>query len=274
MSTFCTIITNSHLAHAKALHKSLQRFGKYKLTVLVVDADLSCFSNDTLTFISLNSLKNKLANSIINKYNVNQASTLRWSLKPILMHHLLGLGYEKVVFCDPDIYFYGDANEALIPLEKHRLLLTPHWECFDPEKNLNAFIRNQKNGFFNAGFIAANKYCIDILDWWSNLCLFACEKNTKAGLYDDQGYLSLFPVIFEGVGVIRNKGWNVADWNIEQNPRKKIQNQVMVDGYPILFVHFAQNTIGDILDGEDHLLQAHLDEYMAVLNQFKVNQPA
>ena len=194
---------------------------------------------------------------------------LRWSLKPVFLKFLLG-DHEKVLFVDPDVFFFGNSDFLFDLLDDNNVLLTPHWESFDPNVNPNGFVRNIKNGFFNAGFVGVSRSGIPAIEWWSKMCIFKCEIDPWNGVYVDQGYLSLIPAYFDNVKIIQHKGCNVADWNIDQNERSiDERGEVRVADYPIVFIHFAADTIKDILDGEDGLLLPYYRKYQSVLSSFK-----
>ena len=88
------------------------------------------------------------------------------------------------------------------------------------------------------------------------------ERNDKEGLFDDQRYLDLVPIIDENARLLRHRGCNLGSWNMHQNKRSLVNNEVMINGtYPVVFVHFNHDTIWHILNGNDHLLQPYFEEY-------------
>jgi hypothetical protein len=122
---------------------------------------------------------------------------------------------DTVVFCDCDLLFTGDVREALSELGDASMLLTPHWYDTAAAKPGGTFDRWFVYGIFNAGFVAASRSARPILDWWQEACLFACRIDKHCGMFVDQKYLDLLPVLFDGVRVSRNRRLNVGGWRLE-----------------------------------------------------------
>ncbi len=269
MNAFCTIITKSHLPYATTLFQSIQKFGvESRFVVYVVDggADAPDAGIEVLTPDDLAS--EPLEAQIRAKYYRQNTDKYRWSMKPVLIGKLLRSGCEKVIFLDSDLYFFEDPTFLFEELDDHNVLLTPHWRCSLPGRDANDFYRNFTHGIFNAGFVGVNRNAVPALEWWANACVFRCEKNKPTGLYDDQRYLDLVPVLFENVKILRHRGCNVANWNIMESPRSiKGSDVVIQSAYPIIFIHFAHHTIEGILNGEDELLLPYLRTYSDHLKQ-------
>jgi len=195
---------------------------------------------------------------------------VRWSLKPILMEHLLQT-YDKVVYVDNDIYFFNSPSFIWDELDESDVLLTPHHYPRNPEENQNWLEANFKVGLYNAGFVAANKNGVDVLKWWAGCCLYRCEKSWFRGLFDDQKYLDLMPIVHPNTKVLEHQGCNVAGWNVEVCRRTVDETgSVAINSrWPIVFVHFNGFSIRAILNGDDPLLKPHLDEYVDLLQRHR-----
>ena len=177
-------------------------------------------------------------------------------------------GIKKVVFTDPDTFYYSDFTFLFEELNESDVLLTPHWRGLNPNLDTANFELQFVGGLFNAGFIGVNANSIETMNWWAENCLYRCEKNFSIGHYVDQTYLNLMPVYFENVKILRHQGCNVANWNQIVCQRDLVAGQVRINNYwEIVFVHFTNSTIVGILSGEDHLLLPHLNSYMAALSQ-------
>lgn len=270
-ATFCTITTFSHLHKVLALHTSIQRYDTgMELHVLVID-EVKAVKTKLPETIRLYSLKDieqlPYVREMLMKYE--DADRRRWVLKPVFMAYLL-TKTEKLIYLDNDIYFFNDYHFLFDDLDNNRMLLTPHWRCSNPFISEDYFIVNYTDGIFNAGFAGANKNSVEILDWWALACNYKCEKNKEKGLWDDQKYLDLIPARFEGIGIVRHKGCNVAVWNKHDNKRSKANDTVTInDTLPIVFIHFTNDTIADIKEnkhGGDPLLLPHVLEYERTLN--------
>jgi hypothetical protein len=89
-------------------------------------------------------------------------------------------------------------------------------------------------------------------------------------LFDDQKYLDLVPVMDENAHIVRHKGCNVAGWNTDLCKREVIGNGVLIDGrFPIVFIHFNDTTIREIVDGADAVLGDYYRKYVTLLKKHK-----
>ena len=237
MTNFCTISTVSHLYKAYALADSIAPFGGV-LSVLVVDGAEKKAENIPINvrFFSFIDLKEPIAKRIISKYNTNK-DKLRWALKPVFLNFLLQ-NNPKVIYVDNDVFFFNDFLFLFEKLEKKNILLTPHFYEANPEQNQNWLEANYRVGLYNAGFIGVNSNAIPFLDWWVNCCLYNVKKSYWRGLFDDQKYLDLVPVLFDEVEIIKNRGCNLAGWNYKNGKNK-------LDSYSsdLIFIHFAELSI-------------------------------
>lgn len=272
MNHLCTITTVSHLYKVKALAESLRQGTPFMLHVLVVDSE-DDFEFKDCRFYKLGDVKHESnAAEIIPKYRTDK-NRLRWSLKPVLMKYLLEKqGLDKIIYLDNDLFFYSDYNFLFQLLDKYSFLLTPHYYKYSPRRDQNWFEANFRVGLFNAGFVGASQKGISTLQWWAECCAYRCEKNSFRGLFDDQKYLDLVTVIDENAHIVRHKGCNVAGWNTEVCGRTLVDNRVMIDGeYPVVFIHFNDTTVREIINGGDSILFNHYREYVEVLKNYNVD---
>ena len=206
---FCTISTHSHLYKCFALAESIVAYGGV-LEILIVDQmEQDIVSPANVIFTFLESLNSELEQGIIQKYK-HKTDCLRWSLKSVFLLHLLEKE-EKVIYVDNDILFFSNPGFLFDELDQHKVLLTPHHYPRNPEINQNWFEANFRVGLYNAGFFAANKAAKDVLVWWAKACLYRCEKNYWRGLFDDQKYLDLVPIIESKTKIVDHLGCNVAE---------------------------------------------------------------
>jgi hypothetical protein len=259
----CTISSSSHLFKVKTLFESLRAN---------TDADLHCLLTDGATehliegvSIGLtDDLQTETATRIKGRYTGNE---LRWALKPVLMAHLLERGYDQVIYVDNDICFYSSPLPIFDALHGHSLLLTPHHYPSDPEKDQYWLEANFRVGLYNAGFVAASRSGVGALRWWAECCAYNVKKSAWRGLFDDQKYLDLMPVLFPDVGILHHKGCNVAGWNSLTIDRSMSpEGTMLLDGHwPLIFIHYNVHTMRCITKGEDPLLLPLMDEYEKAL---------
>lgn len=268
MSIFCTISTTSHLFKSLALADSLNKFG-YKLCVLVVDAvNTSSFTvPENVSLFDLSIIDNPIGLALINKYSSNK-DKLRWALKPVWLSELLN-DSDKVIYIDNDICFYSDPGFLFDELTHHRVLLTPHFYPSNPTKNQNWLEANLRVGLFNAGFFAVNRNATEILAWWAECCMYKLSKSTSRGLFDDQKYLDILPVKFDGVKILKHKGCNLAGWNATEYSLVNQPTGLTIEGLtPIVFIHFADLSMR-LFSNQTSNLFTYYQSYINALRKYK-----
>lgn len=266
----CTISTVSHLYKTFALADSLKQGEEYTLHVLLVDSDKD-YSHENCRFWKLGQLQiDDTIHAITQKYTGSN-DRLRWSLKPAFMKYLMAnLPTDKMIYLDNDLYFYNDYQFLFDLLDEYSFLLTPHYYRNSPKRNQNWFEANFRVGLYNAGFVGANEDAIDTLQWWADCCLYRCSKNAIRGTFDDQKYLDLVPIMNETAHVVRHMGCNVAGWNSEVCSRQNVNGEILIDGkFPVVFIHYNDTTIREIVKGEDSVLQNHYQHYISNLKKYK-----
>ncbi len=213
------------------------------LHVLMVDGDQVNDKSDNISYYSLQSIQHETGLRLIAKY-CNQTDKLRWALKSIFLMQLLKQN-EKVIYVDNDIYFFNNPKFLFDLLDKNSILLTPHFYDTSPNENQNWLEANFKVGLYNAGFIGASKNAVKALQWWSECCLYNIKKSYWRGLFDDQKYLDLLPVLFDDVMVLKHKGCNLAGWNyLWYKLDRKIKHEIEIEqSYPLIFIHFAETSL-------------------------------
>lgn len=238
MYSFCTITTSSHWFKTLALAKSVEFWGGH-LHILLLDnnQDTDKQGLKNLSVYSLDSIKNPIIQAFKKKYQTKK-DAFRWSLKPVFIEFLLNKE-DGIIYVDNDIYFFNDFSFLFDDLKQFDILLSPHYYPYNPEENQNWLEANFRVGLYNAGFFGANKNAKEILAWWAKCCLYRCEKNYFRGLFDDQKYLDLVPIIHPNTKVLEHKGCNVAEWNAEICVKNEKEGAVFINEvYPLIFYHF------------------------------------
>jgi len=272
MNHLCTITTYDHLYKVYALRDSLlQNGGNFMLHVLIADDDKPAVQADNIKTYTLADInKEEVVNSIIAKYKQDK-DKLRWSLKPSFLKFLLTRDeITKVIYLDNDLFFFHEYAFLFNYLDDHAFLLTPHYYDRSPEYHQNWLEANFRAGLFNAGFIGANRNAINTLQWWAECCLYRCKKSAFRGTFDDQKYLDLIPVMREDAMILRHQGCNVAEWNRFLCVRELVHGRVLINGvWPIVFIHFNNTTIREIMDGSEPLLLDFFKQYLENLKKYK-----
>ena len=273
MRSFCTIITSNYFPFAVALYKSLIKFhSTEKLIVLVIDDGPLPLSADPYPGISMLRVDDVFscpeADLLYHKYHEQSTDALRWSFKPLLIRYLLDQGFQKVIYTDCDIFFFNDYEFLFEELDKFNVLLTPCWRTIDYEQSEDEFNALYTDGLFNAGFIAAGKEGLPAIKWWMHACSYRIEINPDKGLFVDQKYLDVLPLMFERIKIIQHKGCNVAFWNQHLCKRVKYGDEVKINGeFPIIFMHITNNYIIEFLEGQDPLLYPYFKKFEKIFEE-------
>lgn len=261
---FCTITTQSHLFKVKALFESLSEYPDIELFCLITDSSVLPNATFGEQYHTLEHLNDVHFEAIKSKY---QGDKLRWSLKPVYIKHLLQNGYEKVIYCDNDIFFFDSPQFLFNKLDESDVLLTPHWYPHNPNENQNWLEANFRVGLYNAGFFAANQKSIKALEWWADCCIYNVKKAFNRGMFDDQKYLDLMPIVFENVKVLKHKGCNVAGWNYAEFIIAKKEEKIFInDKYPLIFIHFTPLSFREF-SKNNNLFNQSLSDYLNVIKK-------
>jgi hypothetical protein len=191
MNHFATIITMDHLDKAMALLASLQKFGEAELHVYIVDLSVDPKKLESPGFIIHEQhelLTDSVNKIILTKYTGHGSNNkirlpkdgiiayydyLRWALKPAFVK-LLHEKFEKVVYCDCDLFFYNDYQFLLDMLDENRIVISPHWREITPVANTD-YKYTYMHGLYNGGFFATRD-ADDFLIWWRECYRMHCGK--------------------------------------------------------------------------------------------------
>lgn len=268
MNCFCTIISPDYYPFARTLYQSLAAYMPDALLHILIVGDHLPPLADKNENIILNRVEelagHGLSASIRKKYGETD-NIIRWALKPAYISSLLG-EYEKVIYLDCDLFFAANASFLFGELEGAAILLSPHGISSSPMDDPDNIAMNTRTGLFNAGLIGASRTGQPLLEWWAAVIMQRMERNESLGLFDDQRYLDMLPVMDEKVRILRHKGCNLGSWNIHSNPRSLVQGNLFLnESDPLTFIHFNQETIQQILNRNDALLLPYYETYRASL---------
>lgn len=156
----------------------------------------------------------------------------------------------KIMYLDPDIKVFNSLVCLDKKLDTYDILLTPH--LLDLETDDLSIKDNEisalKHGAYNLGFFAVKTsgQGLQFINWWSERLIKFCYDDIPAGLFTDQRWCDLAPAFFSNLGIVRDRGCNVATWNIAHRHLSKDDNGVFyVNGAPLRFYHFTSYDNGD-----------------------------
>jgi glycosyltransferase involved in cell wall biosynthesis len=265
----CTIAARNYLAHARVLAESFLRIHpEARFTVLLVDGH----ADDGLTYgdpfetllpeqLGLDADALWRMRAI---YDVTEFST---AIKPRFLQYLLGRVADSVLYLDPDCQVFSPLYEVDGLTEQYSLVLTPHITSPVPRDGLLIDEKTIKwSGMFNLGFVAVSKDAHPFLDWWEERTRFDAIKDPEAGLFTDQRWIDFVPALFPHY-VLRDRGYNVAYWNLFERPvERTTDRRLTTAGGPLRFYHFSGYD-----PDEPHVLSRHqLDRPRATLSEHPV----
>ena len=185
--------------------------------------------------------------------------------------------YEKVIYLDPDIVVYNNFNTLDNLLDQYDIIFTPHQTV--PEENDKDIRNNEicslKHGVFNFGFFAvrANKNGKSYAKWYRDRLLNYCWDDIPNGLFTDQRWGDMAPVLFDNIYIWKDSGANVSTWNLTHRYVTKKDDKYFVNGKPLLFYHFsgfdsgAQLVMLDMYSNENPVLYELRNKYIEEINK-------
>ena len=234
-----TIIAPNRRHYARALMASVvEHQPAWDRFVLLVDPDPAAAGEPGCTTISLAALPLPHPRAFAFRYTILELST---AVKPWMFAHLAALGYDRIVYLDPDVELFSPLAELDTVAPGTLLLLTPHLTGSiegDDHPSERAILQS---GTYNLGFLAAWRQpaLAGFLAWWQSRLEFQCVAEVERGLFVDQKWIDLAPGLFPGVAVLRHDGWNVAYWNLRQRTVRRDGDRLAVNGVPLRFMHFS-----------------------------------
>ena len=249
-----TVCSNNYLGHAKTLGDSFVRLNPgVPFVIGLVDRqrpEIDYAALGPFEILPVEALDIPSFDEFWKRYDVLELNT---AFRPFFFDHLFRRDSSDVVlYVDADVLMYDSADSILQELGDGMLLLTPHalTPVPDPGPRIPqlgvpgfmeaAFLRY---GLYNLGFLAVADVCgrQEFIEWWKARTARWGYARPTVGLYVDQLWMSLAPVLFEGVRLSRNPGLNMAYWNLHERRLTvdggglRLVNQV----HPLVFFHFS-----------------------------------
>lgn len=247
-----TSITKSYLPKARVLAKSVKRFHPDWTFVLLYSDDLPVGFD----------LKQEPFDEVLTIEQLGIPNWKSWAFGHAVVELCTAVkgpaaellaqrpGVDKIMYIDPDIKLFNSLSSLETLLDEHEILLTPH--LLDAETDINAIQDNEisalKHGVYNLGFFAARTsgQGLEFIRWWAERLRFFCRDDIPGGLFTDQRWCDLAPAFFSGLGIVRDRGCNVATWNIAHRRLSKDAAGVFfVAGTPLRFYHFTSYDNGN-----------------------------
>ena len=243
MNNVCifTIVSKNYTHVARALMHSVEQYypEANRVVALCDKPDDFDYSRDNFEIFNLGRLDNIPSfEKFLFRYTILELNT---AIKPYVIEKLFDLGYEKVIYIDPDIKIYSSLIPMVNLLDSKEILLTPHLTGELDDEALPSELDILRSGTYNLGYIGLrdSQSTRSLIKWWQGKLYKDCVVDLERGLFVDQKWIDMVPGIFEGVHVERNEGWNVAYWNLAHRKVVRSENGFQVNKDPLVFFHFS-----------------------------------
>jgi hypothetical protein len=248
---FYTCCTLNHLAQAKVLGNSIKKNSRREGDVFLIflaDKINSRISAEYIFPFEIIEITEKNCfdlSHLIKRYNSFELVCYIKSHAALMLCDRFP--DEKIVYLDTDIYVYNSFVLLDNLLDSKAFIITPH--ILEPVEIENKVPEEKSflySGIYNAGFFAfkANARAILILQWLNARLKEYCKVKASKGLVADQIWFNHIPVLFhEDTLVLRDKGYNMAYWNLGERSLFKHNDTYMISDEPsfnkLIFYHFS-----------------------------------
>lgn len=243
-----TICSNNYLAQALVLGNTLYKHNNgWKYVIGLVDkySDSVSYQSLGFDFVSVEEIGIPDFEQMVNRYDIVELNT---AVKPFYFNYFLNSVEEGdiVMYLDPDIMVYDSFFRLEDFLQRYNITLIPHCQSPIPMDNYKPQEEDILNsGIYNLGFLAVVKSepTIEMINWWAERLAEKAYIDFEKGLFTDQIWQNLVPLYFSQVGIFRNKGYNVAYWNLHERNIVIRENKWYVvddkESVPLIFFHFS-----------------------------------
>jgi hypothetical protein len=249
MNIAFTICSNNYLAQAKTLGDSINKYNpEYKFVIALVDRFSDKIDYDFFLpneVVKIEDVGVGDFETMVHRYTIIELNT---AVKPSVFKYLFNKypSAENVIYFDPDIMLYDKLTVLEDGLKENNIILTPHFftPIFDDKKLAEPDILNA--GLYNLGFIAVRKSAETdkMLEWWTRKLKNECVVAFDRGLFVDQLWINFVPIYFEKVKVLKQRGHNMAYWNLHERIVLEEAGKYYVNDKqtPLVFFHFSGYT--------------------------------
>lgn len=281
------VFTSADYAYLPKVLALVTSFKQYNPSIPFFLFSFDDFSDSHVNLVEMNLIDSVIDvrdhYSLFNSDWLNTFSTVEKYCvqKPFAFNVLKGLGFEEIVYLDPDTFVFDCIDDIFDFLSKHDILITPHITSpiISGDNLWYTELSALKHGAYNLGFLAVNMHkpnSQNFINWWQERCTDYCKTDFPNGLFTDQKWIDLAPGLFNSVKIIRTPGYNVASWNLHSNiPFSKKESVYFCNNSRLKFFHFSGFTNGAlkfIIDKDfsgEILLESIYQEYGLLLNSFE-----
>ena len=239
MVHFCTYFDSHYLAKGLALYHSMREHcAPFQLWVLCMDdltyRVLGKIQLPNMSLIPLMELEGG-DKELLHTKETRSRIEYYFTCTPCLPLYLLERfsRIPAITYVDADLFFYHEPKALFRDMEGFSVAMTEHRYAPNLKKR-NSY------GLYNVGWLSfrRDQTALSCLRWWREKCLEWCFDRVENGRYADQKYLERWPLLFPGILVLKQKGANLAPWNISNYALSWDGGMVFVDEEPLIFFHF------------------------------------
>lgn len=241
-----TICSNNYLPYAKVLCESLKKFHPdwYFVVGLVDRLGPKVWYEIAEFDVVIPVEEIKIANfpRMVDNYSLVELNT---AVKPYFFNHIFNAypDNDQILYFDPDIQIFAPLNELSKVLQGAAILLVPHFST--PQSGQRGIITPERRilqrGLYNMGLLGLSRTgeAAELLNWWQAKLQEQCLILPEKGLFVDQKWMDLAPVYFNNVTILKNQGYDVAYWNLYENPLCRKGTELFAGESLLRFYHFS-----------------------------------
>lgn len=256
-----TIGSRNYFAHVKTLMASLAETNPEWDRFAAIADSIQFLEADGFTLLAPEDIDLPHLHQMAFRYSIMEFNT---AIKPFVFKTLLTkLGYDRVIYLDPDIYVYDRMNELEEAFEKgNSIILTPHMTGINSDDKKPTDVDILLSGTYNLGFLglAKSEETFEFLEWWSKKLEKLCFIAHASGIFVDQKWVDLVPGFFENVYILRHEGYNTAYWNLAHRKPEKREGKFYYNGKPLIFFHFSGINITNLYNVSKHQDRFTIDD--------------
>lgn len=161
------------------------------------------------------------------------------ALKPHLLQFLLEQRVTAAVYLDSDIVLFAPLDDVAEAAASDAMVLVPHATRPLPRDGRRVDeTAILGRGVYDLGFLAVGQAGREFLRFWSERLRRDCYTDEANQRFRDQRWVDLAPGMFD-CHIVRDPGYNVAVWNVDQRDLDRDAHRYVVDGRPLVFFHFS-----------------------------------
>lgn len=242
---FFTLCSNNYLAQAKILGDSVLGFYPDSSVIIglidYLDETIDYGFFQKMEILPFEQLGFPEIEDMLLQYNIIEFNT---AVKPFYIDYLwkkYGNGFQ-IVYLDPDILLYKPLDHVFSALQSNSVVLTPMFFDISNYTSMDELIA-LRHGMFNLGFIALkwSDSSKKLIDWWKERLRTHCLIDKAKGLFVDQKWMDLAPLLFDDIFILKHKGYNMAWWNFSERKLIDLGSHYAVNNEDqhLHFYHFS-----------------------------------